>query len=636
MRYCFLLIFIFLSNQIFSQTNIGEKEINYLISNKKDKYIDIDKSLNPYKNDTIFLNRLLEKSKSLNNKELQLYVHTTKGVIYRDFANYNNSLKYHNNAIDLSNKILNKEFLMINLNMMGVVYRRLDSVQFALNCHQKALEVAESFKNADETVLRNIAIANNSLGNVFLTLNHLDTALEKFKESLELEKQINNYLGLAINYQNIGGIHEKKSNYKKALENYLMSLNYNKKINSELGILICNNSIGHLYLIQKNKIKAQEYLKNVEQVSHKINDKFYIAISAYNLALLNFELNNLESAKHFLNEAILVSSEKNFLSTLIDSYLLCAKIEERQGNINQSNYYLKKYIEVKDKLLNEKNLTYISQQNSYYESERKKDKIELLSKENQIVTERLKNNYKNYLFIALIAFLIFLLLFIYNRQRNLKSEKKLLQIEQKMLRTQMNPHFIFNSLNSIKTLIIKSDKENAIFYLNKFSKLVQVILSGDTEKEVSLKGELKITETYINIENMRLSNSINYFIDVDEEIDAQIIKLPSLLLQPFVENAIWHGLTLKEGEKNLKIIVKKQNKRNIKIIISDNGIGREAALQNKKNKQSGRDSLGIKITNERLKNYYQKNYSLSIIDNKEDKTQRSLGTSIEIIIPLNL
>ena len=636
MRYFFLFILIFLSFQNFSQTNKGEKEINYLISNKKNKYIDLDKTLSPYKYDTIFLNRLLEKSKLTNKNELQLYAITAKGVFYRDIANYNKSKLNHNQAILLSTKILNEEFLMINLNMMGVVYRRLDSIQYALNCHQKALEVAEKFKNKDETVLRNIAIANNSLGNVLLTINQLDAALEKFNESLALEKQINNSLGLAINYQNIGGIYEKKNNFKKALENYLLSLEYNKKINSELGVLICNNSIGHLYLLKNNQEKAKEYLINVDEVSRKLNDKFYIAISYYNLGLLNFQLKNYKKAKYFLNEAITVSEEKNFLSTLIDAYFLIANIEEKQGNINLSNYYLRKHIEIKDKLLSEKNLRYTSQQNSFFESERKKDKIELLSVENQIINERLQNSHKNYIFTALIVFLLLLLLFIYNRQRNLKSEKKILQIEQKMLRTQMNPHFILNSLNSIKTFIIKSDKENAIYYLNKFSKLVQVILSADTEKEVLLKDELKITETYINIENMRLSNSISYFIQVDENVDEEKIRIPSLLLQPFVENAIWHGLTLKEGEKTLRINIKKKDKKSIIIIISDNGIGREAALLNKKNKQSVRDSLGIKITNERLKNYYQKNYSLNIIDNKEDKTQRSLGTSIEIIIPLNL
>jgi len=216
-----------------------------------------------------------------------------------------------------------------------------------------------------------------------------------------------------------------------------------------------------------------------------------------------------------------------------------------------------------------------------------------------------------------------------------KYDKELAELKMTSLRSQMNPHFIFNSLNSIKSYIIENKKENAVYYLNKFSKLIRKILAATMEKEISLADEIETIELYVNIENIRFDNEIAYTITVDENLNINTIKIPSLILQPFIENAIWHGLASKKGEKKLDIKIEEEASHFAKITITDNGVGRKRSVEINKKKIHKKNSIGIKLTEERLRNFakdYHNNYSLTFKDlyKKDDLAN---GTKVILKIP---
>ena len=217
----------------------------------------------------------------------------------------------------------------------------------------------------------------------------------------------------------------------------------------------------------------------------------------------------------------------------------------------------------------------------------------------------------------------------------IKYEKDLAELKLASLRSQMNPHFIFNSLNSIKRYIIDNEQENAVFYLNKFSKLVRLILSASMEKDISLAEEIEIAKLYVNIENIRFNNSLQFKMEIDKDLSLSIIKIPALLFQPFLENAIWHGLPMKEGTQKLFFRVQRLED-NLHIQIEDNGIGRERSRAIQKKKLLKRESYGMQLTQERLENFvnfHSKKYSIDIIDlvNSSDEAK---GTLVDIIIPI--
>ena len=217
-----------------------------------------------------------------------------------------------------------------------------------------------------------------------------------------------------------------------------------------------------------------------------------------------------------------------------------------------------------------------------------------------------------------------------NRQQEAELRAEMGDTEMKALRSQMNPHFIFNSLNSISDYISKNDMQSADMYLTKFAKVMRMILENSEQKEVSLKDDLKALELYMQLESLRMNNKFTYEIKIDHSIDVENTLVPPLILQPFVENSIWHGLSAKDGNGHILIQIKKEGKM-INCIVEDNGIGRKHSdeySQLRVNKKS----LGMKITKARidiinkLKN---SNAAVNISDLSE-------GMRAEVRLPLEL
>lgn len=212
-------------------------------------------------------------------------------------------------------------------------------------------------------------------------------------------------------------------------------------------------------------------------------------------------------------------------------------------------------------------------------------------------------------------------------------EKEITLLKLESLRSQMNPHFIFNALNSIKVYFIENEKEKAIYYLNKFSKLIRKILESSRTDSITLEEELDILRLYMSIENLRFHKKINFQITMDPNINSATIKMPALILQPFIENALWHGLSLQTENKEIDINIQQENNV-VKISIRDNGMGRKMAMERKEKKKYNKDSLGLKFVKERLENFNKKSqtdYQFRVIDLYDDK-KNPTGTLVEFLL----
>ena len=611
--------------------------VNDIISNKPESLSFLEDAFNEHKNDTLKMKFLVQKSLDADYKTGESFAYTRLGIFYRNKSKFNQAIVYHKKALDLALKAQNINLQVVNLNMLGVIYRRTDNVTEALNQHQKALTLAESVIEKNDDLEKSIAVSLNSMGNIYLTQDQPDLALDKFNQSLAIEKKFNNKLGLAINYQNIGYALEQKGELEMALSNYKASLNFNEEINSTIGKVICNNSIGQLYLKQNKPQKALDIIEPTLNKALAVGDQFYIASAYVSLGWAQLELGIMEEAEKNLKKGLQIAKRYNLKSSIADANYHLSELFKRQNDYKLAfeHYYIADTIY--HNIKSEKNAKYISALTFQYENERKNDQIQSLANENELVKLKLKEARRNWIAVLLSVILIASIPMIINRQRQLKNEKKILTLEQEMLSNQMNPHFIFNSLNSIKLYIINNEKENAVYYLNKFSKLIRKILIASKEKEISLEEELETMELYMNIENIRFSNEIDYKVNVDDAIDLSSIKVPSLILQPFLENALWHGLSTKKDDKRITIDIKKDPKKFVTITITDNGIGRIEAEIIKQNKSLKRKSVGISLTNQRLSNFYKvfdNDYSIDIKDLYDENNQPS-GTSVTLKIPIN-
>ncbi len=252
--------------------------------------------------------------------------------------------------------------------------------------------------------------------------------------------------------------------------------------------------------------------------------------------------------------------------------------------------------------------------------------------------------WKTWWFRLLSALLIGYLIFYFSRDRINKIklrerfkrdyERKIAEVEMQALRAQMNPHFMFNSLNSINNFILKNDPDNASGYLTKFSRLMRLILDNSRSEWVLLENELKALELYIELESVRFDNAFNYTIEVTKDISVETVMIPPLLIQPYAENAIWHGLLhRKEPGGKLDIHLWKNDDK-LYIEIEDNGVGRDEAKRLKSKTATKQKSHGMKITAARMdivNKVYNVNAGVAITDLKND-TGKQTGTRVLITL----
>ncbi len=612
--------------------------IDNALALKSSKFETIDSIFFKYKNDSLKMKHFVLLSKNSNYLEGQSYALNALGTIYRNISHYSKAIESHKQAEELDKKTNNIELTILSLNMQGVAYRRMDFIRSALDYHEKALRLANTIEAPSDYIKRSIAVSQNSMGNIHLALKQYDLAFIQFKKSLAIEKGLNNKLGLAINYQNIGYVKESKGLIKDALKDYETSLSYNNEINSPIGRIICYNSIARIYIKQERFNDALNLSKNTLKKALEIGDQFYISTSYMNLGWANYALNNLDQAEENLNLALEVSKKYGLKSSEIEVHEHLAEFYTKKGDHKTALLEFKMANELEKSINNERNLNYINDLVLKYESESKNNTIKALAYENELVKSRLEKNQLALLFGLLGIILVSIVFTVYDRHKNLNQEKKILTLEQDMLRNQMNPHFIFNSLNSIKLYIINNEKENAVYYLNKFAKLIRKILVASSEKEIPLSNELDTMELYMNIENIRFSNAIAFNIIINDNVSAHNIRVPSLILQPFIENALWHGLSSKKEDKKIEVKVEKNKKKHITISITDNGVGRKASREINKQKTLKRKSFGIELTKERLENFSKKytNMYNIIIEDLHDKQGNPSGTKVILDIPIHL
>jgi len=318
-------------------------------------------------------------------------------------------------------------------------------------------------------------------------------------------------------------------------------------------------------------------------------------------------------------------------SYIIDGYELLSDIYHHLGKDDTAYSYLKKYATLKDSIQNKQFSWRLNNQLNNYkkqaEDEKKQERILLLNKDNQIKDAQLKqaSTSKNFLIGGL--FVLFIAgIFIYRsatlkrkteklrreqlennlRVQQLENEKtqaelqqQAAELEMRALRAQMNPHFIFNCLSSINRIILRNETQAASDYLTRFSRLIRMVLINSQRSMIPLEDELQMLRLYLDMERMRFKNSFDYRITFANTIDEGAALVPPLLLQPFCENAIWHGMMQKEGQGHLQIELSMEENI-LCCMICDDGIGREKAAELKTKSAEKEKSMGLTITAQRL------------------------------------
>ncbi len=623
-------LFILLSLGAYSQSipDTFKATVDSLLQTRPETFAGIHQILQKNREDTLLMRFVADTSAINHYAAGQAYGLNELGRAYRNISKHDRAIILHQEALEIAEKADNLDFRVYSLNNLGVVYRRISSIRRAMDYHQRALELAQEVEKPSKSLKRSINVSFNGIGNLYSMLGQYDKAIFFFEKSLRLEAELDNVLGLAVNHQNIGKSLEEQGKLDEALENYRTSFTYNDQIDNDTGRVICTTSIARIYLKKGRGDDALPLLDSILPLAKKLENRFLITPIYIQLGWGQMLTGDYKQAEENMRLGHKLAKESNLQETSANANHLLSELFQRIGDFKKALNFKLKADSLDREILNEGTIRYVNDVLLRYNAEKADNDMEILELE-------LRTTKTTLLISGIALALLAGIFYILYRQYQLKNEKKLMTLEQSMLRSQMNPHFLFNSLNSIKLYIINNEQKNAVRYLNKFAKLVRKILEASSVREIPLAEELETVELYMTIENIRFSDEIDFKIEVDRDIDTHTIRIPSLIVQPFLENALWHGLSSKEGPKKVKVEVSREKAGRIQIAVSDNGIGRAAAEKIKQNKLLKRKSVGIEITKGRLANFakdYQNSFQVEMLDLYDDEGKAS-GTKVVLHIP---
>ncbi len=533
---------------------------------------------------------------------------------------------------------------------------------------QEAIDVARS---TGDTIP--LADATNSLGNIYRDMALFNRAIDSYFEALGLWEAKGDSSGVAIAYGSIGLMYYHQEDWNKALEFCFRKLAISKAQNDIWEISKTYNTIATTYNAKAKYDSALMYFREGLKLDYRMNYHSRIASGCNNIASTFLLLSKRDSAEHYINKALEIAIKIKD-PELVNYYVTLGNIQKSQGrhktalesltkayqmgkvqklplvvhdaslvlsdlysSINREDLaykYLKEHYQIKDSISNAAYLKQVTRLELQYDYDKKQKAAEYermeerIRHENQIRQQRLVMAGLGILiiFVTLISFLIL-------RHSRLRSQLTRIDLEQRLLRAQMNPHFIFNSLCAVQDFILAGKPQKANNFLTKISRLMRNILENSREEFIPLEKEIETVRLYLDLQQLRFETEFEYDIRLDEGIDPENVSIPPMLTQPCVENSIEHGLLPLKHKGNLRITYTFNNGL-MRLEVVDNGIGRKEAAARaaeKKNKKS----VSTEVTRERLENFrktmHQKNISYEIIDLYED--DRAAGTKVVIMLP---
>lgn len=560
-------------------------------------------------------------------------------LIYETQYDYTKALEYYGRALILYDEMGNKFAKLGCLANIANVYEVQHNYIQALDYFIRSLKLCEEYGNQ-----RHIGYMSGRIGTIYSLQGDCAKALEYEMKSLETLEKFPDKSDIANAFGNIGDIYQKQHNYVKALKYFEKALTISQSVNSNwargyVGKYL--SYIGNLYFSMATDKKSLSY-------NNHFNNKELIQKSVTNL-----------------RKAIVMSRSVGDKETLRDCYKALSEVQSLKNNFSAAFESFKQFTLYKDSLSNVEKDKEMNRHELEYVYDKQKDSLNYLNKLQQVKLQTLgqeknlaKLTLKQQWLYSIIAIIILCLIgsFFFFRERILqlrlkneltkgKVEKQLKEGEYQRqvnditfsaLRSQMNPHFIFNALNTIQSYVYSNDKRSASNYLGKFSELIRKILDNSNKQKITLGEEIHVLQLYIDIEKARFGDTFHAVIETDPNLDTEDVFVPPMLIQPYAENAIKHGLLHHAGEKKLLIRMgKSTDEKYIDIIIDDNGIGREKSIEINK-KRTGHHSFANAANEKRIdliNQLHDKKTRLEIID-KKNTDGTAAGTTVIISIPV--
>jgi tetratricopeptide (TPR) repeat protein len=560
-------------------------------------------------------NQSKKLQKAVDNKDenAQADSYYNIGETFFNGGNFQKSEEYYTKAKTLYEKLNDKPNIEKTSRKLAQSQEKQNKISPAISNYSRAAEVGYSKSKAV-----------NSNDAVRLSTNSPETKEEAILSNIQLNEKDKDKGDLAAGYSQMADVNIQQNNIPKAEENLNNAYKISKKGAPQQALEI-NKKLTDFYVDNKNFDKAIEAQKKVLKEDFVKDNSEEKVNQIQELADIYIKKNDIGEAINLLKKSYGIALEKGHTLEAqksvkkLDSLYNVSKNTEASVQLYRD--FLGKLPDLvsKDRSLVDNKILEDTEQRITQLEQEKKLKDELIRKKNVF----------NYSLIVALIVLIGLIIFIFRTLKKVQIKNKKIALQS--LRREMNPHFIFNSLNSVNHFIAMNNELEANQYLTKFSKLMRGVMENSTDDFIPFQQELDLLQNYLALEKTRFADKFDYEIEVDESLNTQSLKVPGMLVQPFLENAIWHGLRYRTTKGFLKLSFEKGN-QHLKITIEDNGIGIEESKKLKTEHQKNREGRGMKNTLERiqlLNDLYKKEITCSI-KNKENNS----GVLVEVKINL--
>lgn len=568
-------------------------------------------------------------------------IYNNMALCYEDMGVIDSSLLYHEHSFDLRKEVKD------TLGLLKLTYPNMIGLLIYQGDYARALELSyEMLSLSDQSGdFPRAANAYDFAGSIFEIQENFSDAKSAYEAALSLRQQVNDSLEISRSYANLAIIYYRNQAYQKALQYSKDALSIKMQYNDINGLISTYNNLGLIYQSMDSLPQSLDmYMKSFELGSQRPG-----AASLYagiNITAIALKLNDINMAYEYGQTAYDDAVRLNSVKLIKEAALNLALVQEKRNRFQDAFYYLEEAYGLQDSLFNEeitrklteKQLAFeykkAAQQDSIQNAERIQN--ERINYEKRLGKQKLRLTILVFVLIFVVLLAFFVVYYYRNKQRivNTALEKRAMEIETSLLRAQMNPHFIFNSMNSIQNFISRNDSIQAERYLSKFARLIRLILENSSKGFVVIEDELSLIENYLEIEALRLDGKLSFTVNVAEVIDTEAVFIPSMLIQPYVENAILHGIVPKDDKGEIRIDIKEGVDCScLIVVIEDDGIGRIASQKRKQDAKH--KSVGMRITKDRLallSIHRQTKASVDISDVIVNGEIR--GTKVEIVLPI--
>lgn len=566
----------------------------------------------------------LDSARQLNpSRELNLEMDLLFASFNRRLANYDLAMQTCRRIMQTVKEGDDLKIEFGAVRNLSICFRKLSRHDSAM--HYMLMADAIATRSGDPQLS---CYAKLGRANLLYELGRYEECLALEREILKIARTLNNenfvltsILNLAASYSMTNQLdsnifyHELAA--KKALELQ----------DHQQAALLKNNIAGLHNQVGKKDLAIAAYKESIENaVKISRND---IAISSYSrLSHLLWEEGFLDDAEQYALTGLEMAEEQENLRTQADINETLFEVYRQKGSTKVAIDYLLKTQLLKDSILGADRMRVLEELETKYETQKKEQEIAALAQQNEIKDLQLQQQQIIFIFaVAVLILIIVLGIFIYKQYQG-KTKQRQLSLEQNLLRTQMNPHFIFNALASIQGFITRNNRAEAATYLAKFGELARDILEASRTELIPLSKEIAMIKNYVHLEQARFSKQLELEVKLEGIADADDFSVPPMMIQPFLENAIKHGFKSKESGR-IEVVLKR-NEETLNVLINDNGCGIETT-------QIGLGaSLATKIVQERLQ--YLKGYAKQLfltVSNRKDEKGNILGVEVALTLPLS-